>query len=184
MLDRHSKDMLDRHSKIPPSSAAPPAQVHYDTTGPEIWRSSEGKVDILVAGVGTGGTITGVGRYLREQNPGVQVRAGPPARECWPGRCAERVQACCQRNGSCWRTCTPDRNFHPRAQVVAVEPTESPVLSGGSPGPHKIQGIGAGFVPGVLDRSLLDEVVQVGQLAARSAGAAAATGPATAGHGA
>ena len=98
------------------SNPANPA-VHRRTTGPEIDRALDGRVDVLVAGVGTGGTITGVGEYLRERNP--QLR------------------------------------------IVAVEPQGSAVLSGGSPGPHRIQGIGAGFVPVVLNRELLDEVIAV-----------------------
>jgi cysteine synthase A len=98
------------------SNPANPA-VHRRTTGPEIDRALDGRVDVLVAGVGTGGTITGVGEYLRERNP--------------------------------------------KLQIVAVEPRGSAVLSGGAPGPHRIQGIGAGFVPAVLNRELLSEVITV-----------------------
>ncbi|UFS59997.1 cysteine synthase A [Subtercola endophyticus] len=91
--------------------------IHYATTGPEIWGDTDGAVDIFVAGIGTGGTITGTGHYLREQKPGIQI--------------------------------------------VGVEPIDSPILNGGAPGPHKIAGIGANFVPEILDREVYDEIIDV-----------------------
>lgn len=104
--------------------------IHRATTGPEIWEDTDGRVDIFVAGVGTGGTVTGVGSYLKEKNPSVKV--------------------------------------------VAVEPESSPVLSGGQPGAHKIQGIGAGFVPKVLDPNVYDEIIKVSNEDAFAAGRAIA----------
>jgi len=92
--------------------------IHVATTAEEIWQDTEGKVDFVVSGVGTGGTISGVGKVLKSRKPSVQM--------------------------------------------VAVEPEDSPVMSGGAPGPHKIQGIGAGFIPAILDRSVIDEILQIG----------------------
>ena len=100
-------------------------KAHYKTTGPELWRDTDGKVDIFVAGVGTGGTITGTGLYLKEKNPNIKV--------------------------------------------VAVEPAASPLLSEGKSGPHKIQGIGANFVPEILDRTVYDRVISVTEAAAAEA---------------
>ena len=115
------------HSFIPGQfdNPANPA-AHYATTGPEIWADTEGKVDIFVAGIGTGGTVTGTGRYLKEQNPNIQI--------------------------------------------VGVEPASSPLLTQGRSGPHGLQGIGANFVPSILDTSLLDEIIPVTEEQAYAAG--------------
>jgi cysteine synthase A len=115
-----AEEICEQRKGFMPQQFSNPAnpEIHRLTTAEEIWRDTDGDVGAFVAGVGTGGTITGVGRMLRERNP--------------------------------------------EALIVAVEPATSPVLSGGSPGPHKIQGIGAGFVPAVLDRSVIDETIVVG----------------------
>ena len=99
------------------SPTSPNPEIHRKTTAEEIWKDTDGAVDIVVAGIGTGGTITGVGQVLKSRKPGVQI--------------------------------------------VAVEPEESPILNGGAPGPHKIQGIGANFVPEILDTEVYDEVIDV-----------------------
>jgi cysteine synthase A len=114
-----AEEICEQRKGFMPQQFSNPAnpEAHRRTTAEEIWRDTDGRVDAFVAGVGTGGTITGVGAMLRERNPD--------------------------------------------SLIVAVEPATSPVLSGGAPGPHKIQGIGAGFVPSILDRSLIDETVTV-----------------------
>ncbi len=114
-----ARALATRDDVFLPEQFANPANpaAHREHTGPELWASAEGRIDAFVAGVGTGGTITGVGEFLKERNPAIHV--------------------------------------------AAVEPAASPVLSGGAPGPHKIQGIGAGFVPPVLNREILDEVIAV-----------------------
>jgi cysteine synthase A len=118
-IARAEQLLADTANSFMPNQFGNPANpaIHRKTTALEIWQDTNGKVDVFVAGVGTGGTITGVGEVLKDRNPAIQI--------------------------------------------VAVEPQDSPVLSGGKPGPHKIQGIGAGFVPAILNREIIDEVVTV-----------------------
>jgi cysteine synthase A len=128
-----AEQIRDQRKAFMPMQFSNPAnaEAHRRTTAEEIWRDTDGEIGAFVSGVGTGGTITGVGRMLKERAP--------------------------------------------EALVVAVEPESSPVLSGGQPGPHKIQGIGAGFVPEVLDRSVIDEIIPVGDEDALEAARAAAS---------
>ena len=118
-IDRAAELAAEIPGSFIPGQFVNPAnpKAHYDSTGPEIWADTDGNVDIFVAGVGTGGTLTGVGEYLKSRDPGVQI--------------------------------------------VAVEPAGSPVLSGGQPGPHNLQGIGGGFVPKVLNTAVIDEIIPV-----------------------
>ncbi len=139
-------------------------KAHILSTGPEIWEDTEGEVDILVASVGTGGTITGTGEYLKSKNPKIQVIAVEPSDSPVlsggkPG--VDILVASVGTGGTITGTGEYLKSKNPKIQVIAVEPSDSPVLSGGKPGPHAIQGIGAGFVPKVLNTEVYDEVVAV-----------------------
>ena len=118
-IARAEEILTENPNAVMPQQFMNPAnpQVHRETTAEEIWRDTDGKVDVVVAGIGTGGTITGIGEVLKERNPDIQI--------------------------------------------IAVEPEDSPILSGGNPGPHKIQGIGAGFVPDILNTHVFDQIVTI-----------------------
>jgi cysteine synthase A len=140
-------------------------KIHFETTGPEIWRDTDGKVDIFVSGVGTGGTITGTARYKRYYRTHTHTCLDIIMISCDNKRTMHKVQTVTltflyddddDDDDCALRYLKPKK---PDVHIVAVEPEESPVLSGGNPAPHKIQGIGAGFVPEILDRSLIDEVL-------------------------
>ncbi len=137
---------------------------HYETTGPEIWEDTEGQVDVLVATFGTGGTISGTGRYLKEKNPNIHVVAyettGPEIWEDTEGQ-VDVLVATFGTGGTISGTGRYLKEKNPNIHVVAVEPASSPLLSEGKFGPHKIQGIGANFIPETMDCNLPDEIITV-----------------------